>query len=401
MPEGIKDKVAIIGMGCTRFGELWDKSPEDLMVDAFKEAIEDARIQKKDIQAAWQGGPEFTPGSVGDSALPLAQTLKLPFIPVTKVENMCASGSEAFRGACYAIASGACDIAMALGVEKLKDTGYGGLPEFSHYATIGTKHRIIGANQTAPGMFAMLATRYFRRYNITPEEGKKMLAMVSAKSHHNGALNPKAHLRREVTVEQIVNAPIVAWPLGLFDCCGVSDGAAAAIVCRADMAKKFRPDPVYVKALQIAATSGEEEMFTEYDYTHVETTTQAAARAYKEAGIRDPRNEISMAEVHDCFSITEAVTMEDLQFSPRGKVKDDVMGGRFNLDGAQPVQPDGGLKCFGHPIAASGIRMIYEMYLQLQGRADKRQLRNPKYGLTHNLGGIPYRSVAAVVIVGL
>jgi acetyl-CoA C-acetyltransferase len=289
---------------------------------------------------------------------------------------------------------------MALGVEKLKDTGYGGLPEFSHYATIGAKNRIIGANQTAPGMFAMLATRYFRRYGISPQEGKKMLATVSAKSHHNGALNPKAHLRREVTIEQIVNAPIVAWPLGLFDCCGVSDGSAAAIVCRADMAKQFRSDPVYVKSLQIAASSGEEQMYTDYDYTHVETTTRAAARAYSEAGIKNPRDEISMAEVHDCFSITEAVTMEDLQFSPRGKVMDDIMSGRFNLDGAQPVQPDGGLKCFGHPIGASGIRMIYEMYKQLQGKADKRQLKNPKYGLTHNLGGIPYRSVVSIIIVG-
>jgi len=398
--EGIKDKVAIIGMGCTRFGELWDKGPEDLMVDAFKELIQDAGIEKKDIEAAWLGGPEFTDVNIGHSALPLSQTLKLPFIPVTKVENMCASGSEAFRGACYAIASGACDIAMALGLEKLKDTGYAGLPEFTHWAVIGTKIRIIGANQTAPGMYAMLATRYFARYGIPPDEGKRMLAMVSAKSHHNGALNPKAHLRREVTAEQIMNAPIVAWPLGLFDCCGVSDGAAAAIVCRADMAKKFRPDPIYVKALQIAGSSGEEEMYTEYDYTHVEATVRAAARAYKEAGVKNPREEISMAEVHDCFSITEAVTMEDLQFSPRGKVKDDIMSGRFNLDGAQPIQPDGGLKCFGHPIGASGIRMIYEMYKQLQGKADKRQLKNPKLGLTHNLGGIPYRSVVSVVIVG-
>jgi acetyl-CoA C-acetyltransferase len=399
--DGIKDKVAIIGMGCTQFGELWNKSPEDLMIDAFKELIDDTGIDKKDIQAAWQGGPEFTAGSVGDSALPLAQTLKLPFIPVTKVENMCASGSEAFRGACYAVASGACDIAMALGVEKLKDTGYGGLPEFSHWATIGTKMRIIGANQTAPGMYAMLATRYFARYAISPEEGKRMLATVSAKSHHNGSLNPKAHLRREVTVEQIMNAPIVAWPLGLFDCCGVSDGSAAAIVCRADMAKKFRSDPIYVKALQIAASSGEEEMFSEYDYTHVEATARAAIRAYAEAGIKNPREEISMSEVHDCFSITEAVTMEDLQFSPRGKVKDDIMSGRFNLDGAQPVQPDGGLKCFGHPVGASGIRMIYEMYKQLQGKADKRQLKNPRFGLTHNLGGIPYRNIISIIILGL
>ncbi len=227
-----------------------------------------------------------------------------------------------------------------------------------------------------------------------------MIGTVSAKSHHNGALNPKAHLRREVTVEQIVNAPIVAWPLGLFDCCGVSDGSAAAIVCRADMAKQFRSDPVYVKSLQIAATSGAEQMYTDYDYTHVETTTRAAVRAYAEAGIKNPREEISMSEVHDCFSITEAVTMEDLQFSPRGKVMDDIMSGRFNLDGAQPCQPDGGLKCFGHPIGASGIRMIYEMYKQLQGKADKRQLKNPKYGLTHNLGGIPYRSVVSIIIVG-
>ena len=400
MPEGIKDKVAIIGMGCTKFGELWDKGPDDLMIDAFKDVIKDAGIEKKDIQAAWQGGPEFTNVNVGDSALPMSQALKLPYIPVTKVENMCASGSEAFRGACYAIASGACDIALALGVEKLKDTGYGGLPEFSHWAVIGTKYRIIGANQTAPGMYAMSATRYFAQYGLSPEEGKNMLAHISAKSHQNGVLNPKAHLRRAVTVEQIMQAPIVAWPLGLFDCCGVSDGSAAAILCRADMAKQFRPDPVYVKSLQISATSGEEEMYTSYDLTHVEPTVRASARAYEEAGIKNPREEISMSEVHDCFSITEAMTMEDLQFSPRGKVRDDVLDGRFNLDGAQPCQPDGGLKCFGHPIGASGIRMIYEMYLQLQGRADERQIKDPKYGLTHNLGGIPYRSVVSVVIVG-
>jgi len=401
VPEGIKDKVAIIGMGCTKFGELWDKGPEDLMVDAFKEAIQDAGIEKKDLQAVWQGGPQFCEVSVGHCALPLSQTLRLPFIPVTKVENMCATGSEALRAATYAVAAGACDIAMALGVEKLKDTGYGGLPEFSQWAVIGTKHRIIAANQTAPGMFAMLATKYFARYGIKPDEGKRMLAMVSAKSHHNGALNPKAHLRREVTVEQIMNAPIVAWPLGLFDCCGVSDGAAAAIVCRADMAKSFRPDFVRIKSCQISASSGEEEMFNEFDYTHGECSTRAAIRAYQEAGIKNPREEISMAEVHDCFSIHEAVIMEDLQFSPRGKVKDDIMSGRFNLDGAQPIQPDGGLKCFGHPIAASGIRMVYEMYKQLQGKADKRQLKNPKYGLTQNVGGNPYRNVASVIIVGL
>src|SRR4030066_918411 len=367
MAEGIKDKVAIIGMGCTEFGELWDKSAEDLMVDAFKECIEDAGMEKKDIQAAWLG-VHFEEQSVGKGATSLALTLKLPFIPVTRVDNFCATGTEALRGACYAVASGAYDVALALGVEKLKDTGYGGLPGFRNL--MGAKNALIMPKFTAPGGFAMMATRYFSVYGLSPEEGKKKVAKRTAKSHYNGARNPKAHLRREVTEEQILNAPIIAWPLGLFDCCGVSDGSAAAIVTRADMAKKFRPDPVYVKALQVALSSGEELMYTKWDGAHVETTSRGAKLAYKEAGVKNPREEISMAEVHDCFSITEAVTMEDLQFSPRGKVKEDIEAGRFNLNGAQPIQPDGGLKCLGHPIGDSGLRLVNAVYKQLQGKAD-------------------------------
>ena len=400
MAEGIKDKIAIIGMGCTKFGELWDKSAEDLVVEAFKEAIEDAGIDKKDIQAAWQGN-EFTEVNIGHSGMPTAGTLKLSFIPVTHVENMCASGTEAFRGACYAVASGACDIALALGVEKLKDTGYAGLPEVSHVMVTGTRSRIMDVNATAPGMFAMMATRYFAQYNLSPEEGKRILAKISVKSHHNGALNPKAHLRREITVDDVMNAPIVARPLGLFDCCGVSDGAAAAIVTRADMAKNFRPDPVYVKSIQIAVDSGVSMMHNDYDYTHVEPTYRAAVRAYEEAGIKNPREEISMMEVHDCFSITELVTYEDLLISPRGRAAEDIDAGFFDLDGKLPCQPDGGLKCFGHPIGASGLRMLYEMYKQLQGKADKRQIKDPKLGLTHNLGGFPSRAAVSVAIVGL
>ena len=400
MAEGIKDKVAIIGMGCTKFGELWDKSFEDLMVDAFIEAIKDAGIDKKDIQAAWQGGPEMTEVSTGHSAIPLSTTLKLPFVATTKVENMCASGSEALRGAAYAVASGAYDIALALGVEKLKDTGYGGLPEFSHVMAVGTKLRIILANNTTPGLFAMMATRYFAQYGLSREEGKTALAKISVKSHHNGAMCEKAHLRREITVEQVMNAPIIAWPLGLFDCCGVSDGSAAAIVTRADLAKKFRPDPVFIKASQIAASSGEELIHTGYDYAHVESTRRGAARAYAEAGIKNPRQEISMMEVHDCFSITELVTYEDLQISPKGRAKEDIDAGFFELNGQIPCQSDGGLKCFGHPIGASGLRMMYEMYKQLQGKAGPRQVKNPKFGLTHNLGGVPPRNVASIFIVG-
>jgi len=397
MSEGIKDKVAIIGMGCTKFGELWDKSAEDLIIEAYKEAIEDAGIEKKDIDAAWFGSC-FEEVSVGKGAFPLSVTLKLPFIPVTRVENFCATGSEALRGAAYAVASGAYDICLALGVEKLKDIGYGGLPDFS--LLMGTKARLTFPNMTAPGMFAILATKYFAQHDLSPEEGKRVLAQISSKSHHNGTLNPKAHLRREVPVETIMKAPIIAWPLGLYDCCGVSDGAAAAIVTRADMAKSFRPDPVYIKAMQISASSGEEIMYTDYDYAHIESTCRAGAKAYQEAGITEPRRELSMMETHDCFSISELTEYEDLQISPRGRAKEDVDAGFFNLDGQIPDQPDGGLKCFGHPIGASGLRMMYEMYKQLQGKAGPRQIKNPKFGLTHNMGGLPGELVTSVFIVG-
>jgi acetyl-CoA C-acetyltransferase len=389
MSGSIKDRVAIIGMGCTKFGELWDKGPSDLIVDAVSEAYADAGVEARDIQAVWVG--TLFSGMGGRSA---SEPLKLQYIPVTRVENACGSGHEAVRGASYAVAAGIYDICLAVGFEKLKDEGMSGLP--------GMENRTNTHYQSSmPGVFAIMATRYFNRYGLSPEDGKSMLAKISIKSHHNGTLNPKAHLRRELTLEQVLNAPIIAWPLGLFDCCGVSDGASAAIITRADMAKKFRPDPVYIKALQICASPTSGRMTSEYDYTHVEEAYRAGLAAYEEAGIKDPRKEISMAEVHDCFSITEAVTMEDLQFSPRGQVKGDIEAGTFHLDGALPVQPDGGLKCFGHPIGASGIRMIYELYLQLQGRADKRQIKEPKMGLAHNMGNEPYAPVVSVCIVGL
>ena len=396
MAEGIKDKVAIVGMGCTRFGERWDMGGNELMVEAFTECLEDAGIEKKDIDAAWWGAcfPQQ-----GLSGLPCSMALKLPFIPVTHVENFCATGTEALRAATYAVASGACDIGLAIGLEKLKDVGYGGLPDMA--GLVGPEQVFYTPNLTAPGAFAMMATRYFAKYGLGPDEGKRMLAHVSWKSHKNGVKNPKAHLRREVTMDQIVNAPIIAWPLGLFDCCGVSDGSAAAIVVRAENAKKFRSDPVYIKALQIALSSGEEMMYTDWDYAHVETAVHAGQRAYQEAGIKNPREEISMAELHDCFSITETVSYEDLQFSPRGKAKEDIESGFFDLDGGLPVQPDGGLKCFGHPIGASGLRMIYEMYKQLQGKAGDRQIKDPKFGLTHNMGGFPAMNVISISITGL
>ena len=393
MATSIKDRVAIIGMGCTKFGELWNKSVSDLMVDAAYDAYADAGVEPKDIDAAWIGNWQEVSGMSG---LGLAG-LRLQYKPITRVENMCCTGTDALRNCAYAVASGVIDVGLAIGAEKLKDMGFAGLVSVSPPGTAG----VGGITTTAPAIFAMLATRYFQHYNIKPDDGRRMLAHVSMKSHHNGNMNPKAHLRREVTIDDVVNAPIVAWPLGLFDCCGVSDGAAAAIVCRADIAKKFRPDPVYVKALQIAASSGEEMMCCEWDYAHVESTVKAAERAYKEAGVKNPRKEISMMEVHDCFSITELTIYEDLGISPRGRAKEDIEAGFYDLSGTIPCQPDGGLKCFGHPIGASGLRMMYEMYKQLQGKAGPRQIKNPKYGLTHNMGGIPPMNVVSLCIVGL
>jgi acetyl-CoA C-acetyltransferase len=397
MAEGIRDKVAIVGMGCTKFGELWDKGADDLLVDAFGEALTDAGLTRDDIGAAWLANC-FDEVNLGKSAIPLSIALKLPYIPVTRVENFCASGTEAFRGAVYAVASGACDIALAIGVEKLKDTGYGGLPDFGE--SLGTSNRLTFPNMTAPGAFAMMATRYFDRYGLSRAEGKNILAHVSAKSHANGALNPKAHMRMAVPVEKILKSPIVADPLGLFDCCGVSDGAACAIVATPEVAKTLRDDPVYVKGLQIAVTSGEELMLPGWDGTHVETTRRAAARVYAEAGVENPRDDIGMLELHDCFSITELVTFEDLGISEVGGSGEDVLDGFYNLDGGIPSQSDGGLKCFGHPIGASGLRMIYEVYKQQQGKAGDRQIDDPKLGLTHNLGGFPNMSVCSIGVFG-
>ena len=399
--EGIKDRVAVLGMGCTKFGERWDASAEDLLVEAFVECLEDAQIDKKEIKAAWLGSC-FPAIHFGSTALPCANTLKLPFVPVTRVENGCATGTEAFRGACYAVASGVCDFALAIGIEKLKDTGYGGLPA---RLIGGELMSVIGPNMTAPGMFAQLASGYEAKYNVPMEKLKEAMTHISWKSHENGSMNPRAHLKKAVTKEIIAKAPMIAYPLGLFDCCGVSDGSAAAIVTTPEIAKSIKKDHdiVKVKALQISASSGEELGYTEYDNSSVWTSYNAGKRAYEEAGIKNPREEISMFEVHDCFSITEFSTYEDLQLSPRGKAVDDVLSGFYDLKGGGiPCQSDGGLKCFGHPIGASGLRMLYEMYNQLLGRMpEERRVPNPKLGLTHNLGGQPINNVVSVAIVGL
>jgi acetyl-CoA C-acetyltransferase len=396
MASGIKDKVAILGMGCSKFGERWDCDAEDLIVEAYIEAMADAGIETSQIDAAWFA-TAIEEVHVGKSGVPLSVALRLPNIPVTRVENFCASGTEAFRGAVYAVASGAADIALAVGVEKLKDSGYGGLPQRGN----GPLNDMIRANASAPGSFAQLASAYSEKHGVDMDTVKKAIGTISVKSHANGAKNPKAHLQKEIPLETVLAAPMIAAPLGLYDCCGVSDGSAAAIVTTPEIARSMgKHDLITVKALQLAVSNGQESGHNSWDGSYFLTTRKASKRAYAEAGIENPREQISMFECHDCFSITEMVTMEDLYISEEGNAWKDVMDGFYHADGQVPSQIDGGLKCFGHPIGASGLRMLYEMYLQLLGRAGERQLDNPVVGMTHNLGGAPHQNVSSIAIVG-
>ncbi len=391
--EGIKDRVAVIGMGCTKFGEHWDKSVEDLMVEAAYEAYADAGVDPKDIQAAWLG-LQYSFGSARGTML--AHALKLDYIPVSRMENACCTGTDAFRNACYAVAAGVYDLVLVMGVEKLKDAGLSGLP-VSYAPFWGSR---VEPPVPAPVQFALAATRYFHHYGLSYEEGKRTLAKIAVKNHYNGSLNPKAHFQRKITLEQVLNAPMIAAPLGLFDCCGVSDGAAAAIITRPELAKKFKDDYILVKGLGLSCGARQAILHDDYDMVHFEETVTAAQKAYQEAGIKNPREEIDLAIVHDCFTITELLIYEDLGFSPRGKAKEDVDAGFFTLEGGLPVNTDGGLKCFGHPIGASGLRMIYEVYHQLRGKAGPRQIKKADIGLTHNLGGHPGHFACAVSIFG-
>ncbi len=310
--ESIKDKVAIVGMGCSKFGERWDTSAEDLLVESCYEAFADAGIESKDIQAAWFGTTRLGTGQ------PLAHAIKLEYVPITRVENACATATDAMINACNAVAAKVYDIVLVAGVEKLKDSGVG------HLGTGGgAPSSEITPATPPPAQFALAANRYFHQYGISLLKG-----------------------------------------YGL-------------------------------------AVGGQQGMLRDYyDFTHFDETVTAGKMAYTQAGIKNPREEVSMAEVHDCFSITELIIYEDMGWSARGKAKDDIEAGFFNLDGGLPVNTDGGLKCFGHPIGASGVRMIYEMYKQLQGKAGKRQLKNPRYGVTHNLGGRPGSFTCAVSIWG-
>ena len=289
---------------------------------------------------------------------------------------------------------------MAIGVEKLKDSGYSGLVS----GTVPNDGTSVAL--TAPAAFGLLAPAYANMSGIDDDTLKDVITRIAWKNHYNGARNPRAQFRKELSLEAIRKSPKVSGMLGVMDCSGVSDGSAAAIIVRAEDAYKYTDKPIFVKALSMVAGPGDGPMDPTFDYTSIREVVKCAEAAYAEAGIANPRSELALAEVHDCFTPTELVLMEDLGFSEKGKAWRDVLDGRFDLAGDLPVNPDGGLKSFGHPIGASGLRMLFECWLQLRQEAPtERQIASiasgeRKIGLTHNLGGRPGDCVSFISVVG-
>lgn len=392
MPSnGIAGKVAVVAMGCSSFGERWDASTDDLLLEAYQECLDSVPSVDADaIDAYWLGTL-----SSGLGGLTLSRAIGSDDKPVTRVENFCATGSEAFRNACYAVAAGAYDVVMAVGVEKLKDSGYSGLLRQDPPGD-GTAPEL---SMTAPAAFSLLDPAYCSRYGVHADEMRAAMTHVAWKNHDNGSRNPKAQFRTPVSKDTIDNAAKVAGRLGVFDCSGVSDGAACALIVPAERALEYTDTPMYVEALSLVAGSARASMDSGYDFTTFPEVVKSAKDAYAQAGIANPATELSMAEVHDCFTPTEIVLMEDLGFAETGHGWKDVLGGEFDADGRLPINPDGGLKSFGHPVGASGLRMLYEAWLQFQGHAGDRQLHDPHTALTHNLGGRPGGCVSFVSIV--
>ncbi|MEA2624586.1 MAG: acetyl-CoA C-acetyltransferase [Candidatus Binatota bacterium] len=381
--DAIRDKVAIVGMGCSKFGENWQQSAADMIVDAAYEAYEDSGIDapQERIEAVFCGAQYPSKGTAE-----VADALKLYGRPVSMVVNYCATGTDAFRYGVFSVACGMYDTVLVVGFDKPKDRGVSG----PSVAVTGVR----GLPATPAAWFSLCAARYFETYGASRED----LARIAVKNHHNGTLAPKSMIKREITVEDALNAPMIAWPFGLYDCCAQSDGAAAAVLTSAELAKGFRDDFVLVRSVAIALAPNPQED-PSFDFLRWKPTLYASKQAYDQAGITNPRREIDVAQVHDCFTLTELLTYEDLGLCEKGSAKEHVKSGVFALDGELPVNTDGGLKTFGHPTGATGVRMIYENYKQLQGKAGPRQVKSPAVALSHNLGGAP--QTCGICILGM
>ncbi len=372
--------VAIIGVGLTKFGELWDKSFRQLIAEAGSKAILDSGIGGKEIDAMYIGsmssgrfiGQEHVGALVAD-----ASGFSHRHIPATRVEGACASGGLAVREGFLSIASGMNDIVVVGGIEKMNDVA----------GATATETLIMAADQeweaffgvTFPGLYAMIAMKHMRDYGTTKEQ----LAQVAVKNHANGALNPYAQYQREITLEQAINAAPVAYPLGLLDCSPVTDGAASIVLCAADKAKKYTDKPV--KILGSGQASDTLALHARRDICTLDSTVYAAKMAYKQANMTP--KDVDLAEVHDCFTIAEICAIEDLGFVKKGEGGGAIEKKITTLDGSLPVNTSGGLKSKGHPVGATGVAQMVEITQQLRGEAGKRQVKNANIGLAHNVGG--------------
>ena len=390
---GLGGKVAIIGTGIIKFGENFHQSLTDMVFEAVSQALADAKIESKQLQAAWLGCYEpMLYGFEGNSGTFVSDPLNLFPIPVTRVAAYCATGIEAVRNAALAVASGEYDLVLAIGAEKMREVPSRGSLVAQ---AVNRGHPVLAKGRTAPGMFALVATRYMKEYGATEEA----LAAVALKNHYHGSLNPKAHFQKEITAEQYQKQPKVAEPLGLFDCCPTTDGAAAVILTRADLAPKFTDAYTILRGIAYAVTAGywNTQFDPSWSFTSFRSTREAAQAAYKMAGVTNPAKEINVAECHDCFTITEIVNYEDLGFAKPGEGWKFATGGVTKLGADLPVNTSGGLKSCGHPIGASGVRMIANIHDQLLGRAGKMQVKGARMGLAHNLGGPGAVSAVAVL----
>lgn len=385
--------IAIIGIGVTKFGELFHQSYDDLVRDAAMQAINDAQIAIDDIGAAWLSTafPEIGVFK-GRSGMDLCEPLSLYNIPVTRVSNYCASGGDAIRNAANALRAGECDVAMALGVEKLRDRQ----PQNSIVKMmVEYGHPYLQKGFTAAGTFAVYANRIMHEYGVTRED----ISNISVKNHYHGTLNNKAHHRVLCSLEEVMNSPMVANPLTVMDSCPTTDGAACIIMVRAEDVDKTKHKPVYIKGIGLSVSTGWDLPFfdTNHNFLSFEATQKAAQNAYKQASISKPIDEIDLIEVHDCFSIVELLTYEDLGLCKQGEAKDLIRGNETKLGGKIPVNVSGGLLSCGHPVGATGIRMVHEIATHLRNEAGERQVKNAKTGMTHNIGGPG--AIASVIIL--
>ncbi|MBI3097241.1 MAG: hypothetical protein HYY93_03195 [Planctomycetes bacterium] len=376
------DHIAIVGAGCTPFGEHFDRSYTDLVAEACREALGEAGLQPRQIGAAWLS-TAFPDVGVhrGRSGMDLAESLGVGGMPITRVSNFCASGGDALRNAAHALLAGQVDVALAVGVEKQRDRP----PQESIVKLmVETGHPFYQKGFTAAGSFAVFAVRRMKEFGLTRED----LAAVSVKNHRHAAGNPKAHQRKPVTAEQVLGSPMVAWPLTLLDCCPTTDGASALVLVREADAARYR-SRVLVAGMGFSVSSGWDAPFHDdaFDFIGFPAVRQAAAAAYAQAGIGDPAKEFDLAEVHDCFSINELIACEDLGFCGRGESPRLLRDGVTRLGGRMPVNPSGGLLSCGHPVGATGLRMVYEVMRQIQGVAEGRQVSGARQGVTQNIGG--------------